>query len=200
MATEQTTSDVSNSTAVETNEEEETALVNDASLEEMKEKLAEMEAEAKKLREVQAQVEKDLSTQTFASKQDVDSRSVYVGGVDFSATPEELQTHFQSCGTILRITILCDKLTGRPKGHAYVEFADAAAVANAIMLNDSLFKGRQLKVTAKRTNVPAWQLGRGGAAAGFSPRGRGARGGRGAFRGGRATFRGRGRGYGYRPY
>lgn len=29
----------------------------------MKEKLAEMEAEAKKLREVQAQVEKDLSTQ-----------------------------------------------------------------------------------------------------------------------------------------
>lgn len=89
--------------------------------------------------------------------------------MDFSATPEELQTHFQSCGTILRITILCDKLTGRPKGfvsfhvffflfcfcfvvnywlnrHAYVEFADAAAVANAIMLNDSLFKGRQLKV------------------------------------------------------
>jgi hypothetical protein len=30
----------------------------------MKEKLAEMEAEAKKLREVQAQVEKDLSTQS----------------------------------------------------------------------------------------------------------------------------------------
>jgi hypothetical protein len=31
----------------------------------MKEKLAEMEAEAKKLKEVQAQVEKDLSTQSM---------------------------------------------------------------------------------------------------------------------------------------
>lgn len=67
------------------------------------------------------------------------------------------------------------------------------------MLNDSLFKGRQLKVprrrldavacvvatlthlrarallrskvTAKRTNVPPWQLSRGGGAAGFAPRG-----------------------------
>jgi RNA recognition motif-containing protein len=36
--------------------------------------------------------------------------------VDFSATPEELQQHFQSCGMILRITILCDKFTGHPKG------------------------------------------------------------------------------------
>jgi len=172
-------------------------LLNDASLEEMKEKLAEMEAEAKKLREVQAQVEKDLSTQTLISKQDVDSRSVFVGQVDFSATPEELQTHFQSCGTILRITILCDKFTGRPKGHAYIEFQDVSAIANAIMLNDSLFKGRQLKVTAKRTNVPSWQLARGGGVGGFAPRGRGR--GRGAFRGGRGHVRGRGRGF-YQPY
>lgn len=36
--------------------------------------------------------------------------------VDYSATPEELQGHFQSCGTINRITILCDKFTGHPKG------------------------------------------------------------------------------------
>jgi hypothetical protein len=36
--------------------------------------------------------------------------------------------------------------------HAYVEFADAAAVANAIMLNDSLFKGRQLKVRLMKEN------------------------------------------------
>ena len=38
--------------------------------------------------------------------------------VDYSATPEELQGHFQACGTINRITILCDKFTGHPKGSA----------------------------------------------------------------------------------
>lgn len=36
--------------------------------------------------------------------------------VDYSATPEEIQGHFQSAGTINRVTILCDKFTGHPKG------------------------------------------------------------------------------------
>ena len=39
--------------------------------------------------------------------------------VDYGATPEEIQAHFQACGTINRVTILCDKFTGHPKG--YVE-------------------------------------------------------------------------------
>lgn len=41
---------------------------------------------------------------------------VFCVQVDYSATPEELQGHFQACGTINRITILCDKFTGHPKG------------------------------------------------------------------------------------
>ncbi len=32
--------------------------------------------------------------------------AVYVGNVDYSCTPEELQMHFQSCGTVNRVTIL----------------------------------------------------------------------------------------------
>jgi RNA recognition motif. (a.k.a. RRM, RBD, or RNP domain) len=48
--------------------------------------------------------------------------SVYVGQVDYSATPEELLAHFEACGTVERVTIVCDKMTGRPKGFAYLEF------------------------------------------------------------------------------
>lgn len=112
-----------------------------------------------------------------------------------------------SCGTINRVTILCDKFTGHPKGFAYVEFADPSLVANAMAMNESLFRGRLIKVrvrgshnvkhicssssflfdhsqvTAKRTNLP-----------GMSARGRG----RGRGRG--RPFRGRGRGRGYRGY
>ena len=51
-----------------------------------------------------------------------DSCSIYVGQVDYSATPEELVKHFEACGTIERVTIVCDKFTGRPKGFAYLEF------------------------------------------------------------------------------
>ena len=39
--------------------------------------------------------------------------------VDYGATPEEIQQHFQACGTINRVTIICDKFTGHPKGYAY---------------------------------------------------------------------------------
>lgn len=50
------------------------------------------------------------------------SKSIYVGQVDYSATPEELVSHFGACGTIERVTIMCDKFTGQPKGFAYLEF------------------------------------------------------------------------------
>ncbi|KAG0302828.1 cytoplasmic RNA-binding protein [Dissophora globulifera] len=142
----------------------------DEEIEAMKQRVKEMEAEAAKLREMQAQAEKDMNM-ADEDKEAVDSRSVYVGNVDWGSTPEELQSHFQSCGTINRITILCDKWTGQPKGYAYVEFADPASVANAMILNESLFRARLIKVTPKRTNVP-----------GMAARGRGR--GRGAYRGG----------------
>jgi polyadenylate-binding protein 2 len=84
----------------------------------MQKRLAEMEAEAQKIREMQETVDKEHSAlSTSERKEDVDARSVFVGNVDYAVTPEELQTHFASCGTILRVTILCDKVSGHPKGY-----------------------------------------------------------------------------------
>ncbi|KAE8655869.1 Polyadenylate-binding protein 2 [Hibiscus syriacus] len=73
--------------------------------------------------------------------------------VDYTCTPEEVQQHFQSCGTVNRVTILTEKY-GQPKGFAYVEFLEAEAVQEALVLNESELHGRQLKVLPKRTNVP----------------------------------------------
>ncbi len=75
---------------------------------------------------------------TEEEREEVDARSIYIGNVrwrlpvldrgwrlcgphhtrqvDYGATPEEIQKHFQACGTINRVTILCDKFTGHPKG------------------------------------------------------------------------------------
>ena len=116
----------------------------------MKQRVQEMEEEAARLREMQAQVEKDMNANSsgldLEAKEEVDSRSIYIGNVDYSATPEEIQAYFQSAGTINRVTILCDKFTGHPKGFAYVEFTEAASVENALALSDSIFKGRLIKV------------------------------------------------------
>eukprot|EP01116_Phalansterium_solitarium_P018569 TRINITY_DN496_c0_g1_i2.p1 TRINITY_DN496_c0_g1~~TRINITY_DN496_c0_g1_i2.p1 ORF type:complete len:236 (+),score=51.13 TRINITY_DN496_c0_g1_i2:51-710(+) len=115
----------------------------------LKKRVQELQEEDEKLRKLHEEGEN-----AEASKEDVDARSIYVGNVDYSSTPEELQQHFHSCGTINRVTILCDKFTGHPKGFAYLEFAEKDSVGNAVLLNESLFKGRQLKVNPKRTNVP----------------------------------------------
>ena len=91
----------------------------DAEIEAMKQRVAEMEAEAAKLRELQQAAGEAGGAglhPTEEEREEVDSRSIYVGNVDYAATPEELQQHFQSCGTINRVTILCDKFTGHPKG------------------------------------------------------------------------------------
>ena len=55
-----------------------------------------------------------------------DGFSIYVGQVDYSATPEELLAHFEPCGIVERVTIACDKFTGHPKGYAYLEFQVSA--------------------------------------------------------------------------
>ena len=81
----------------------------------MKRRVAEMESEAAKLREMQSQIETQ-SDNLREDREDVDARSIFVGNVDYGATPEEIQAHFQSAGSINRVTILLDKFTGHPKG------------------------------------------------------------------------------------
>ncbi|RKF72049.1 Polyadenylate-binding protein 2 [Golovinomyces cichoracearum] len=82
--------------------------------------------------------------------------------------------------------------------YAYVEFTEPSFVAQALVLNESVFKGRNLKVVPKRTNIPGMSRGRG--RGGFRGRGYAGRGGYvprgGGYRGG---FRG-GRGRGFAPY
>ncbi|BFZ59886.1 hypothetical protein YB2330_000908 [Saitoella coloradoensis] len=95
-------------------------------LEAMKRKVAEMEAEAAKLREMTESLNQE-SELLEENKEEVDLRSVYVGNVDYAATPEEIQAHFSSCGTINRVTILCDKYTGHPKGSRKIRLTVIAA-------------------------------------------------------------------------
>jgi len=159
-------------------------------IEVLKRKVREMEEEDAKLRKMQDELEN--SQDVGVNKQEADGRSIYIGNVDYSTTPEELQQHFHASGTINRVTILCDKFTGQPKGFAYIEFEDRDSVGNAVLLNETLFKGRQIKVVSKRTNVPGMARGGGRGVRGggfyrpyYTPRGRG--------------FRGRSRGY-FHPY
>jgi len=180
--------------------------IEDPELEEIKARVREMEEEAEKIKAMHCEVEKQMNmsgsgigsptAMSVEEKLDADARSVWVGNVDYGATAEELEAHFHGCGSVNRVTIHCDKFTGHPKGFAYIEFADKDAVNTAMALDDSLFRGRQIKVTCKRTNHPGLSSTnrppRGGRA--HRPRGAYHPGGYGAGYAPRATFRPR-----YRP-
>merc|ERR1719203_876207 len=105
----------------------------------MEAKVKEMEDEAEKLRKIQEQVEEEIQEEGGEAGDETDSRSVYVGNVDYSVTPEELQELFAPCGTVNRVTILCDKFKN-PKGYAHVEFAETDAVEPAVALNETELK------------------------------------------------------------
>ena len=155
----------------------------DAEALEMQRKIAEMDNELADVTSESKVVESKISEASSS----MDENSVYIGQVDYEATAEELRAHFAQCGTINRITIMTNKFTGHSKGYAYIEFVDKDAVENALKLDDTPFKGRQIKVTPKREPI-TMQTGRWGG-------GRGGRGGRGGFRGGRGGrggFRGEG--------
>jgi len=140
------------------------------------------------------------ATSAAAESPSSDKRSIYIGQVDYGTTPEELVAHFSSCGVVERVTIACDKFSGRPKGYAYLEFQDDSSIENALKLDGSKFRERDLKVKTKRKNEPAAVRGGGGRFGGrFGGRGGPGIGGR-FGRGGRGRgYRGGGRG-GYHPY
>ncbi|XP_018653978.1 putative polyadenylate binding protein [Schistosoma mansoni] len=145
----------------------------DAELEAIKERFKEIEADANKLHDLRRVIDKspistfrnlfsaaesNNSNLSDEDKTEVDLRSVYVGNVDYGSTADELEAHFRGCGPINRVTILCNKFTGHPKGFAYIEFDTRDAVEAAIALDDSSFRSRQLKVLPKRTNVPGMSM------------------------------------------
>jgi len=118
----------------------------DLSAEELQKRLAQIEAEAEQLAKMQQEVNKDLPAASGQEdKEATDARSVHVGNVDFSSTPEELQEHFKACGVINRITILCDKF-GNPKGYASFAFQESGWLTWLDMRTLSLPSQKQLQV------------------------------------------------------
>ncbi|XP_057568680.1 embryonic polyadenylate-binding protein 2 [Hippopotamus amphibius kiboko] len=95
-----------------------------------------------------------LSIDTPTETLEADHRSVYVGNVDYGGTAQELEAYFSHCGEVQRVTVLCDKFSGHPKGYAYIEFATEGSAQAAVELDESVFRGRVIKVLPKRTNLP----------------------------------------------
>jgi len=72
---------------------------------------------------------------------------IYVGGLPYSATEQELSNLFSSHGTVSSASVITDKYTGQAKGFGFVEMGTNEEAQSAInTLNGTLMGGRTLTV------------------------------------------------------
>ena len=72
---------------------------------------------------------------------------IYVGNLPFTSTEDELRALFARHGSVQSVSVITDRETGRPRGFAFVEMAEASAAADAIKaLDGSQLGGRALRV------------------------------------------------------
>ncbi len=73
--------------------------------------------------------------------------NIYVGNLSFESTEEELRGLFAEHGEVLKVNIITDRDTGRPRGFGFVEMADENSGRTAIeKVNGREVGGRTLTV------------------------------------------------------
>ena len=76
---------------------------------------------------------------------------LFIGNLPYSANEAELREHLSSVGAPTQIVLPTDRETGRPRGFAFVDYADRAVAEEAIRRFDQQpFKGRPLAVSEAR--------------------------------------------------
>lgn len=120
------------------------------------------------------------------------STKLFVGNLSFKTTENDLQDAFAACGTVVETNIMMDRMTGRPRGFAFVTMSSPEEAEKAIeALHGKDFDGRALTVNVARPREE--RPGGGGGGGGRGPRRDfgGGGGGRGGDRGDRGDRGGR---------
>ena len=93
---------------------------------------------------------------------------IYVGGLPYSATEQQLSDLFGAHGAVASARIITDKFTGQSRGFGFVEMSsDSEAQAAITALNGSDMGGRTLTVNEARPQEA--RGGGGGGRGGFGP-------------------------------
>ena len=78
-------------------------------------------------------------------------KKLYVGGLPYSVTDEQLSELFESHGTVESAKVITDRYTDRSRGFGFVEMSTQAEAEQAIQaLNGSDLGGRSLTVNVSK--------------------------------------------------
>lgn len=86
---------------------------------------------------------------------EVNPKKLFVGNLPFRMAEADIQELFAEYGEITNVHLAIDRMSGRSRGFAFVEYADdAAAQAAVAALDGKDIDGRALKVNVARPFTP----------------------------------------------
>ena len=92
--------------------------------------------------------------------------NIYVGNISFDSTEDDIRGLFEAHGEVLKVSLITDRDTGRPRGFGFVEMGNANEGRAAIeQLNGMDVGGRALNVNEAKPR-PARGGGGGGGGGG----------------------------------
>jgi RNA recognition motif-containing protein len=95
---------------------------------------------------------------------------LFVGNLSFQTGENDLQDYFAQAGAVTSVNLMLDKMTGRSRGFAFIEFANEADAQKAIaQFHDQDFQGRKITVNVARPReerAPRERFGGGGGGGG----------------------------------
>lgn len=76
---------------------------------------------------------------------------LFVGNLSFNTTENDLQDAFAAHGTVVEANLMLDRMTGRPRGFAFVSMSTPEEAQRAIdAMNGTSFGGRNITVNIAR--------------------------------------------------
>jgi RNA recognition motif-containing protein len=76
---------------------------------------------------------------------------LFVGNLSYQTRENDLQDYFAQAGAVTSVNLMLDKITGKSRGFAFVEFADAEAAQRAIdQFHNQESQGRPLTINVSR--------------------------------------------------
>jgi len=76
---------------------------------------------------------------------------LFVGNLSYQTMQDDLQEYFSQAGVVTSVNLMQDKVTGKSRGFAFVEYATAEEASKAVeQFQGKEFQGRALTVNIAR--------------------------------------------------
>ena len=85
---------------------------------------------------------------------------LFVGNLSYQTMENDLEDYFAQAGTVISVNLMLDKVTGKSRGFAFVEYATPEEANKAVeQFHNKEFQGRTLTVNVARPReerAPRW--------------------------------------------